>query len=180
MKRTTVLSIILLIAFFMPWADFRFISFSGFDLPSSLIQLSSFSLSSTESNLLTASYLIYLIPLFAMITILGTFFQIPFSNKIQKVEYYLGLIFLIIIIITLSKMNSRVFSFLGIGFYLTILISVIGIVITDKEISTSKNVHSIPVQDYSAQLTQLKDLFDKQIITAEEYQMKKEDILKKM
>jgi hypothetical protein len=180
MKRTTVLSIMLLIAFFMPWADLRFISFNGFDLPSSLIQFSQLSLTESETNVLTATYAIYLIPLFSFITIIGSFFQIPFSNKIQKVEYYLGLIFSILIIIALSNMNNRVFSFLGIGFYLTIIISVIGIVISDKTIVLSKEVATNQLPDFTTQLTQLKDLFDKQIITAKEYQMKKEDILKKM
>ena len=77
-------------------------------------------------------------------------------------------------------MNSRVFSFLGIGFYLTVIISLIGIFVKDKALIEPKvPIHEVR-NDAVSQLTELKELLEKELISTEEYQQKKEEILRKM
>jgi hypothetical protein len=182
MKRTTVLSIILLIAFFMPWADFNFLSFSGFELPKSIVQLGGmrFLFNESDADFLMLTYAIYFIPIFAILSISSNYVSLPFSAHIKKVDYYLALIFSIIILLLLSKMNSRVFSFLGIGFYLTVIISLIGIFLKDKALIEPKISIQEVRNDAVSQLTELKELLEKELISTEEYQQRKEEILRKM
>ena len=239
MKRTTILSILLLIAFFTPWIDFQFITFSGFDLPKSIIffQETSDPFFEVNSIVLLFVYVAYLIPLFSTLSILGDFLQFPFIKYIKKIDYFLALICSIIIIALMAKITSEPFSFLGFGLYLTFIISIIGIFIREKSIATkgtdnaafaslegsekaafdalegldnpafdalAKKLGLTPTQlllspDLSGiilynilgteessseisdgQLTELKDLLDKQVITEDEFQQKKEEIIKKM
>jgi hypothetical protein len=183
MKRTTVLSIILLIAFFMPWADFNFLSFSGFDLPKSITQLGRmrFLFSESDADFLMLTYLIYLIPLFSIVGISSDFTNTNLAAYVKKVDYYVALIFCALILILLGKMGEKSLSFLGIGFYLTFIIAVVGVFIKDKSIVlVSQNNESLTNDDYTKQLTILKDLLDKELITTEEYLLKKEAILRKM
>jgi len=182
MKRTTVLSIILLIAFFMPWVDYRFISISGFDLPNSIVQLGSFfsMINESDTDFLIITYVIYLIPLFSILTITSQYVSIPFSKYTKKLDYFLALIFSIIILLLLTKINESFFSFLGVGFYLTLIISIIGIVAKDKALIETKNASQKEGQDSISQLSQLKELLEKELISMEEYQQKKEEILKKI
>jgi hypothetical protein len=182
MKRTTVLSIILLIAFFMPWVDYRFISISGFDLPNSIVQLGSFFslINDSDTDFLIITYVIYLIPIFSILTIASQYVSIPFSKYTKKLDYYLALIFSIIILLLLTKMNNRFFSFIGVGFYLTLITSIIGIVVKDKALIETKNTSQKEGQDSITKLSQLKELLEKELISMEEYQQKKEEILRKI
>ncbi|NCA22179.1 MAG: SHOCT domain-containing protein [Crocinitomicaceae bacterium] len=77
-------------------------------------------------------------------------------------------------------MNNRFFSFIGVGFYLTLITSIIGIVVKDKALIETKNTSQKEGQDSITKLSQLKELLEKELISMEEYQQKKEEILKKM
>ncbi|MBU3659585.1 MAG: SHOCT domain-containing protein [Flavobacteriales bacterium] len=182
MKRTSVFSIALLIAFFMPWLDFRFITLSGFSIPQMLNDIGQLPLPINESDkeFLIVTYVLYLLPLLSIMSIASDFLELKNKNAFKKLDFYLGLVFSVIIILGITQLNERVFSFLGFGFYFTVIVSLIGVFVKDKPLFQPKEgVASLSI-DYSQQLSQLKVLLDKELISQEEFDEKRKAVLNKM
>ncbi len=75
-------------------------------------------------------------------------------------------------------------SFFGIGFLATAFVSIIGLFVkNDKvifELPMKSKSSAAETTDITSQFEQLKDLLNKELISTEEYQKKKEEILKKI
>lgn len=182
MKKTTLFSIILVVAFFLPWVDFSFITFSGYELPKAIHQLST--IGGGGSSLIFLVYLVYLIPIFSILNIASDFKLISFSQSFKKFDFYLAVLLCIYIIYTAIERGTDIISFLGIGFFVTSIISILGLfVMNDKvifEMPKQLKNNSNDKTDLTAQLQKLKELYDKELISSEEYQMKKQEILNKL
>ena len=182
MKKTSVLSIILLIAFFLPWVDFSFITFSGYQLPKAIHQLSS--LGGQESPLIFLVYSVYLIPIISILNIATDLKLINFNKSFKKFDFYLAVLVCVYMMYTALERSTNFFSFLGIGFFITAIVAIIGLFIkNDKvifELPTKVKSNATENTDVSSQLAQLKALADQELISQEEYQQKKTEILNKM
>lgn len=127
MKKNTILSICILFAFFIPWYDFYYTIFWGFELPFALTKLLDL-----DSSTLPFFYVIYIIPLFSLFNII-----IELSKKEIKWkpnEYFYGVLFSIFLIM-LELAEGR-FN-LSFGFYIVFGSSIIGYIITNE---TLKNL----------------------------------------
>ncbi len=182
MKTTTLLSALLLVAFFLPWVDFSIFIFSGYQLPKAIHQLSSFG--GKESPLIFLIYSVYLIPIISILNIATDLKLINFSKSFKKIDFYLALFVCVYITYTAIERSTNFFSFLGIGFFITAIVAIIGLFNkNDKvifELPTKVKNSSSENTDVSSQLAQLKSLADQELISQEEYQQKKMDILNKM
>jgi hypothetical protein len=142
-----ICSIGLLIAFFLPWITIPGLDISGYEIPLRMNNISAvFMGSSSERSMLTiltfASYLLYLIPLFAVIDPLSYFGII--NNRHKYIEFRIALIGCIVLVIFLvillnksfydsNHVIDQLFALLGPGFYCTFGISVWGLMASGND-----------------------------------------------
>lgn len=129
-KPSTILSMGLLISFFLPWFSVPFFDISGFSIPTSIDKFISMgSFVGEDMTILKLSYLIYLIPLTSLYNIIVDIGKV--ISKYFLNEFAIGLFCSLTIYFLLKSYNNDLTRTLGIGFYLTILISVIGLILTN-------------------------------------------------
>ena len=134
MKKSTILSGALLLSFFLPWVDFNFIAFSGYDLPRAVSQLMSFGGKSSSPLL----YAVYLLPLASALKLAGGFKLIQFPENLSKIDYFLALVVVGFVLYYTYRIPADYLSFLGIGIYATVILAVLGLVVKDGEIGNKQ------------------------------------------
>lgn len=137
-------SFVVLISFFLPWIDFGFYSFSGYNLPSSfdkVITINNFFNSQENLGLLKFSYLLYLIPVCACVSILMQ--VIKTKNNYFFGEFVFGLFGVIILFLYVLSITEEFAGIFGIGFYLTAIASFVGLFLpvnkSNKKIIANSN-----------------------------------------
>lgn len=164
MNRITYFSLALLVAFFLPWFNLFFFNISGFDLPTSLDKLSEISgfFNNGKISKLNPAYFLYLIPVFSIINLIGDFNK---KNRYKLInEFSVGLLFGIYIIYVLLERKINLTTVLAIGFYLTILFSVIGLFFVQiqnsekNEMPNNKKVNSTEIEDKKDLFNQIEKL----------------------
>ncbi len=196
-KFTTIFSIGILFSFFLTWVEFSFLSFSGYELPTSIDKLITISkVFSNEADLeyLYLIYFVYLAPFLAFINIIFDLTKATYRTFIN--EYLVGIFvcfFLFILTVSLNNATKLNFEF-GIGFYLTCFFSFFGLFTfrynIDKPINRSIphpnnnfNPHNIKQDEKSAlinQLAKLHDLKEKGVLTESIYETERKEILDKL
>lgn len=185
MKKSTILSIGLLIAFFLPWVDLTFFTLSGYDIPTSLQKLSQLNKVFSDngnSDIYKFSYFIYLIPVFCVFNILKDF------GIIKNISYFLndflvGIISSILILLYVINFNEKATSIFSIGYYLTVIFSVLGRLLyifgddSVKEKGDKTEVLQLDKTDLLNQLSQLHSLKEKNVITDEIYESERQKVL---
>ena len=128
-KLTIIISIGILVSFFIPWIDLPFINATGWELPLYLDKITSigrlFEMDNSTQIFLLLSYLLYLIPLISIYNL----FQL-FISGICKRKYFLyiyTIIGLLSVLLLIFIMNLSPLKILGVGYYSTIVFSLIGI-----------------------------------------------------
>jgi len=182
MKTTTLLSALLLVAFFLPWVDFSIFIFSGYQLPKAIHQLSI--IGGADSSIVFLVYLVYLIPILSSLNLLADFKLLSLNISLKKFDFYLAIFVCVFISYVAFERSMDLVSFFGIGFLATAFVSIIGLFVkNDKvifELPMKSKSSAAETTDITSQLEQLKDLLNKELISTEEYQQKKEEILKKI
>jgi hypothetical protein len=127
-----ICSCILIIAFFLPWIRISvlFLQISGYEIPLKMNTV----LSGKEDTILTvitfASYLFYLIPVFAVINFLS-YLKI-FNSRCKYTEFVIvlsGCIGLVILILVDIKIPFEdLFKILAPGFYISFGVSILGLI----------------------------------------------------
>lgn len=130
MNKTSILSIGLLIAFFLPWFDLNLFTISGFEIPTSFEKLSNLNNmfgneNKTLSNTTKFSYILYLIPFLSLINLFKEFSKAKRAYIFN--EFLVGLIAIIYLFFVAKGYKKDFNSLFGIGFYVTLLISVLGL-----------------------------------------------------
>lgn len=150
--------------FFLPWFNLFFFNISGFDLPTSLDKLSEISgfFNNGKISKLNPAYFLYLIPVFSIINLIGDFNK---KNRYKLInEFSVGLLFGIYIIYVLLERKINLTTVLAIGFYLTILFSVIGLFFVQiqnsekNEMPNNKKVNSTEIEDKKDLFNQIEKL----------------------
>ena len=130
-KTSTFFSIGILISFFLPWIDYVVTRFSAFRIPMALDSLANFGQSSgINMAYAKVSYLLYLIPCFAIYNIVSDLTRK--ENRWEINEFGTGITATVILLI-LFLANGGNLSIFGIGFYLTAIFSILGLVVSDRE-----------------------------------------------
>ena len=128
-KPNTILSIGLIISFFLPWFSVPFFDISGFNIPTSIDKIISIgSIFGKDMTILKFSYLLYLIPIVSVYNIIVDFWKIKSTYFIN--EFFIGLFCSVAIYYLLTELDKNLTKTLGIGFYMTIFISIIGLIMT--------------------------------------------------
>lgn len=179
MKRTSVLSILLIIAFFLPWADFELFSFNGFEIPDSLAKVGRLKgvFNDSDMTFISVSYALYLIPILAVGNLIIGFMETKYEEYIKRSEFYFGLILSILFAFIVGNIDDDLLGFMGSGFYMTLIVSIVGILIKDKPLIPETIKNMSPQSDLKEQLTKLKELREQNLITEEEFQQRKEAVL---
>jgi len=137
-KKSTIFSLGLIVAFFLPWFNFVFFSLSGFKIPIAYDSIVNFA-GLFEKNMayMKVTYLLYLLPCCATYNILVDLFK---GKKYFLNEFTIGLIFSVLLLIIVIS-NGSSLAFFGIGYYLTAIFSVLGLSFNDrKEIRKSSKI----------------------------------------
>ena len=191
MNKTTLLSIGLLIAFFLPWIDLNIITISGYEIPTSLDKLSNLSnlLNDGNNNSTKYSYILYLIPLLSIISI---YKELTNNKRAFINEFQFGIIATIYLFFTVKNYDKDFTSLFSLGYYLTAIFSFIGFLIclfqkNENLIDSrtvlseeSKNIPSFDKNDLLKQLEQLHTLKEKNILSDYIYEQEKNEILEKI
>lgn len=189
MNRITYFSIALLIAFFLPWFNLGLFTVSGFDCPTSLDQFSNISniFNNEEDHNLNYTYIFYLIPIVSVINLIGDYNK-KNRNKLFN-EFSIGLLISILIIYILLDKSMYVFKVLSIGFYMTIILSLIGLFFILQK-SKKKNQIEIVKKNTFTEIEVKKDLFNQieklhklnteGVITYDVFNFEKNSLLKKI
>lgn len=130
MNKTSILSIGLLIAFFLPWFDLNLFTISGFEIPTSFEKLSNLNNmfgneNKALSNTTKFSYILYLIPFLSLINLFKEFSKTKRAYIFN--EFLVGLIAIGYLFFVAKGYKKDFTSLFGIGFYVTFLISVLGL-----------------------------------------------------
>lgn len=188
MNRITYFSFALIIVYFLPWLDLTLFTVSGFEIPSSIDKLLNFTefLNDTKSAELNISYFLYLIPIIAIISIIGDF------NKRNRNwlfnEFVAGLLATIYIYYLMTEMNIEPRKLISIGYIMTFIISAIGLILVilkspkpKENIVESLNVeNSTDKSDLFNQLEKIHNLKSAGIITEEIFDFEKKKLLQKI
>ncbi len=173
MKKSFIFSIGALVAFFLPWLTTMLITMRGYKVPGALRKFSSVTqiFSTTKSSeLLLVSYVIYLVPLFALFNLIRYFSgqkRIFWLN-----EFICGLIAAACILYMAFTYHHHPFRILGIGFYLSLLCSVLGLAASMKELK-EKEIIPRNRETILAQLAQLQSLKKDGMLTESIYEKQK-------
>lgn len=199
MNLRTILSIALLISFFLPWINTPLFTLSGYDIPISIQKLNNIFTIFDDNNemanvIIVLMIVFYLVPILAAYRILKNFSKLRAPNYTVS-EFSIGLMITILIFLLVKEINENALAFLSIGFYSTFLFSLLGFLnsfsnrveLDKKEYSpsfaTSKasvNEDTIDRSDLINQLSQLQMLKEKGVITDEIFEKQKTDILEKL
>jgi hypothetical protein len=177
MKNRTLCSIVLLISFFLPWVDFTFFSFSGFGIPSSLNRLAMIGSmwNKTDYSQLNWGYSLYLIPIFAILSTCSDLMNIKQLKLFRNSDFKISIILITCLVIYYGSSYDNLFSVLSFGIYLSFLISFIGLLVKETVFP-----YNFGQPNYTAQMFQLHELHEKDIISNEEYELEKSRIMEKM
>lgn len=193
MKLSTLFSIGILISFFLPWIDFTFYSLSGFEIPTSLDKISNVNsvLGNKENmEILKISYFFYLIPICSIFNIIKDLSKGKYTLFLD--EFFFGIIAVIAFVLFVYNLNEKSISFLSLGYYLTLIFSVLGLLApanSNEEEKTIELVNNAKVtkEDFVGeqtillnQLSQLHDLKEKGVITEEVYEYQRKNIFLKL
>lgn len=193
MKRNTIFSIGILIAFFLPWIDLTFFTLSGYNIPTSLDKINNVSKvfnSNDNSDILKISYFLYLIPICSAFNIIKDISGYKGSYFLN--EFLFGIIGVILLFIMVNNINEKATSVFSIGYYLTALFSVLGIfsynsnkseeIQSPQKKEEPKEAVSISADktDLLNQLSQLHSLKEKGVLTEEIYEQQRQEILSKL
>lgn len=189
---TTIFSVGILISFFLPWIDLGFYSLNGFEIPTSLdklIAVNEVFSNNNDVSYLKLSYIMYLIPLFALINVIMDVSKANFRTQLD--EFGVGIIVAILLFVFIQSINERAASTLTIGYYLTALFSLLGIFSFRKKQKTEAtspvikepSKEEILSNDKSSllnQLSQLHSLREKNVISEEIYEQERQIIIGKL
>lgn len=189
---TTIFSVGILISFFLPWIDLGFYSVNGFEIPTSLDKLITVNqVFSNENDVsyLKFSYIMYLIPLFALINVVMDISKANFRTQLD--EFGIGIIVAILLFAFIYSIHENAISTMSIGYYLTVLFGILGLFSfrkKQKEETTSiltqptlkDDVIELDKTNLLNQLSQLHELKEKQVITDSIYEQERQSILTKL
>lgn len=194
MKRNTIFSIGVLIAFFLPWIDLTFLTLSGYNIPTSLDKLSNVGKvfkSTSNLDILKVSYLLYLIPICSAFNVIKDISGYKGSYFLN--EFVFGIIAVILLFIVVININEKITSVLSIGYYLTALFSVLGVFSFERNSKEYENTSyktkediketttiTNDKNDFLNQLAQLHSLKEKGVLTEEIYEEERQEILSKL
>lgn len=199
MKKSTIFTIGLLISFFLPWYTVTIFTVSGYDLPTTLNKLDNLrSLFKKDSDydidtfLNKITYILYAIPIFSILRIIENYSnEKKLPSFLSKFHFIVGFFFTPILIVKGGITNSTLTPEKEIGFYLTFLFSILGLLITDDVWSQEKTISSPKKSEKNTssfdensnllnQLSQIHGLKEKNLIDDDIYERQKSEILKKL
>ena len=140
MKRSTILSIGLLISFFLPWIDFTILTLNGYEIPLSLDKLSNLNKllnKKDDLDIYKLSYFFYLIPICSVYNIIKDFSAIKGSYFLN--EFGIGILSIILLYVGVTNINEKATSVFSIGYYLTGLFSILGFLLNNRTKETENN-----------------------------------------
>lgn len=193
MKRSTILSIGLLISFFLPWIDFTILTLNGYEIPLSLDKLSNLNKllnKKDDLDIYKLSYFFYLIPICSVYNIIKDFSAIKGSYFLN--EFGIGILSIILLYVGVTNINEKATSVFSIGYYLTGLFSILGFLLNNRTKETENNSLAsenenveINISDSDKtnllnQLSQLHSLKEKGVLTEEIYEQERKEILSKL
>ncbi|MGN6399073.1 MAG: hypothetical protein ACTHMD_01385, partial [Flavisolibacter sp.] len=165
---------------------------NGFEIPTSLdrlITIESLFNNDSDAVYLKLSYVLYLIPFLAFANIILDLAKSKFNMWID--EFVIGIITVLLLFIIVKGIHENATSTLSIGYYLTMLFSLLGIFSTlikpkKEAVSLAINQTSkeeVPINDKSSllnQLSQLHSLREKNVISEEIYEQERLTVLSKL
>ena len=169
LNKRTMFSLGLLASFFLPWLNFIIFNLSGFRIPIAYDRLSSIgSLFGNDMLYVKLSYLLYLIPICAIYNSLVDLKLLGDRKKFFLNEFVVGLVITgaIFIIAMTSEFNL---AFLGIGFWLTVLFSILGVALDRHRLQKDWAV-AVNSQGYNIE----EEIRKKRQEEQEQYQEKKQ------
>jgi hypothetical protein len=122
-KLENICASIIVLAFFLPWLDLGFISFSGYSLPNLANSMGSIAQSFDENTQSSnyGVYLVYLVPLLACLVLLFSYLNKP-SKNISLASGFVNIIGFCYHLITQSDGSISMY---GIGIWITLLASIV-------------------------------------------------------
>ena len=119
---------LIVLAFFLPWVDLGFISFSGYSLPILVNSVGSIA-QAFDENIQSSNYKIYLVYIVPLLACLVLFFN--YLNKpVKNISLASGLVNIIGFVYHLITQSDGSISMYGIGIWITLLASIIMILST--------------------------------------------------
>ena len=190
MNRSTIFSIGMLIAFFLPWYDVSIFTFSGYNIPTSLDKLSYLYTtlhSDTNTELYKFSYILYIIPVCCLINICEYFFHNKTSDFLAgRFQFVIGIFVLFVMPFSFITPEDKktiltplVTPKVDIGYYLTIIFGFWGLFFSEYKKNNLSQKEEV-INDNSNllnQLAQLQSLKEKNVISEELFEKQKQDIL---
>lgn len=159
----TVNSVVLIIAFFLPWIDMIFISWNGYELVkgiSNLYRTISFFSGNSDNQYLYFSYAFFLIPILAFVNII---FDLTKTKRLGFLnEFFVGLILTLSLPILFIAKGGNIevfFKFPGFGYYLTFIFSITGIILSFIKGTENNKINS------ESNYSNLKSMLDRDVIT---------------
>jgi hypothetical protein len=126
-KYTTAISIALLLSFFIPWISWRFFKFSGYDLPPIINSIyPGGKLTIDGIPIISMAYLLYLIPFLCVLSIIRDVTGLQLLPVTS--EFIAGLVLGGVFYYYINSVGNNFLYSLSIGYYLTIISSVFGLV----------------------------------------------------
>ncbi|WP_147320015.1 hypothetical protein [Chitinophaga silvisoli] len=126
-KYTSAISVALLLSFFIPWISWRFLKFSGYDLPPVINSIyTTGRLTIDGIPIISMAYLLYLIPFLCVLSIIRDLTGLRLVPVTS--EFIAGLVLGGVFYYYIDNVGNNFLYSLSIGYYLTIISSVLGLV----------------------------------------------------
>ncbi len=193
MKKSTFFSIGLLISFFLPWINLTIFSLNGYEIPLSLDKVSGVAKlfdGGDKSDILKISYFLYLIPLCSILSIIKDISGNSIFFSVN--EFMLGIIGTSGFFLYLHSINEKAPSYLGVGFYSTVLFSIVGGISYYHNDNKSEKKSIVEIKNPSTtltledkniilnQLSQLHSLNEKGVLPDDVYEKERLELLQKI
>ena len=194
-------SIVLLLAFFLPWVEINIWEFS-IDSNACMIPKHLFKYAKYSDDLYPValiSLLFYSIPILCIIRIFKALTNQPYKPAISEfgASIIMSIFFIISLLAILNKMHQeeKIVRFIGFGFYINIIATIIGVLSVNESpqaypstynIESNNNIFETEIKnttnntDIIKQLSQLFELKEKGVLTEEIYNAEKQNLLNKL
>ena len=194
-------SIVLLLAFFLPWVE---INIWNFSIDSNACMIPKYLLKYIEPvddkfPVALLSLFFYSIPILCLIRVYKSFTNQPYKPAINEfgASIIMSIFFIISLLAILNKMHQeeKIVSFIGFGFYINIIATIVGVLCVNEStqaypstynIESNNNIFETEIKnttnntDIIKQLSQLFELKEKGILTEEIYNAEKQNLLNKL
>jgi hypothetical protein len=167
MNIKTLFSFLLIVTFFLPWINIMMFNVSGFEIGTYVSDIYRFISTfdyEIEQELLIFAYSLYLIPLFSIVNII---LDLTKTKRLILInEFFVGFALTLFIAFLILQANQNLwehlFEGMGIGYYTTFILSLVGMFIYSGNPIKSKSD-----DNSKTEYQNLKSMLDRGVITEE-------------